>query len=403
MPGKHRAMEFARPTRLPSLARRPLAGLLLALVAGCSGAADVTPAVDDRPASEVASDPDVHLADDVPALARDAGATPDRGSADATADLGGPTDRPAPTDDGLHPMDVPAPPMDVPAPPMDVPAPRMDATTSDGAVGPLGGAVSRLRFGVFGDVRPPSENQTTLYPTAIVTAVMDGIASAGAQFAVANGDYMFASTNAAASAQVSLLLGAESRFPGHVFHSMGNHECNGASASNCPAGTETQQIQVYRSRLAPAYGTPYFDWVVRTDLGDAHFIAAAPNAWSPAQQAWFTAALAQPARYTVVIAHEPPGRREAPGSVAIEDAIRARPGGVTLRLYGHTHEYRHQSANAVIVGNAGAPLASATGTYGFVVVEQRADGDLVVTAYNIGRPAMVADSFVLTPAGSLTR
>lgn len=278
----------------------------------------------------------------------------------------------------------------------------MDATAA-GPVGPEGGAVARMSFGVFGDVRPPSPNNTAMYPASIVAAVFDGISSTGAQFAVASGDYMFATNATNAGAQVGMLLAAEARFGGHVFHALGNHECTGASASNCPLGNETALIQVYRARLAPAYAAPYFDWIVRTDLGDAHFIATAPNAWSPAQQAWLDRALAISARYTIVIAHEPPGNRQAPGSVAIESAVRARPTGVTLRLYGHTHEYRHVSANAIIAGNAGAPLASASGEYGFVVVEQRADANLVVTAYTIGHPAMVADSFVLTPGGALTR
>jgi hypothetical protein len=303
-------------------------------------------------------------------------------------------------DAGSPGVDVP-PAMDVLRPPTDVPTP-MDLPVHAGLVGPTGGTVSRMRFGVFGDVRPPSENNTAMYPTAIVTAVMDGIAGAGAQFAVANGDYMFANTASAVGAQVGLLLSAEDHFGGHIFHSLGNHECNGASASNCPLGNETPNMQAFRARLAPAYPTVYFDWTVRTDLGDAHFIAAAPNAWDGAQQAWLDRALAQPARYTIVIAHEPAGRRDAPGSVLIESAIRARAGGVTLRLYGHTHEYQHQSANAIIVGNAGAPLASATGHYGFVVVDQRADGNLVVTAYEIGRPPMVVDTFAVTPAGTLT-
>jgi hypothetical protein len=282
-----------------------------------------------------------------------------------------------------------------------VPPARMDAP--GGAIGPTGGSVARMRFGVFGDVRPPSANDTAHYPAAIVAAVMDGIAASGAQFAVANGDYMFALNAEASAAQVGMLLAAESRFGGHVFHSLGNHECTGASASNCPLGNETAQMRAFRANLAPSYPAPYFDWVVTTALGDAHFIATAPNAWSPTQQAWLDRALARPARYTIVIAHEPPGNREAPGSVAIESAVAARPGGVTLRLYGHTHEYRHLAGNAIIAGNAGAPLASASGEYGFVVVDQRADGDLVVTAYTIGHPPMVADSFVLTPGGALTR
>jgi hypothetical protein len=99
-----------------------------------------------------------------------------------------------------------------------------------------------------------------------------------------------------------------------------------------------------------------------------------------------------------VLAHEPPGR-DAPGTAAIESAICARVGGVTLRLYGHTHEYQHNETNAIIAGNAGAPLSFGA-VYGFVVVEQRADGNVIVTAYELGRPSTIVDSFVLTPAGA---
>ena len=55
-------------------------------------------------------------------------------------------------------------------------------------------------------------------------------------------------------------------------------------------------------------------------------------------------------------AHVPPTAPDlAPGTTPIENALRAHP--VTLRLYGHSHEYRHFTANAIITGNAGAPLS----------------------------------------------
>jgi hypothetical protein len=162
-------------------------------------------------------------------------------------------------------------------------------------------------------------------------------------------------------------------------------------------------VRRYHDRLARAYPSPWYDFVVATGLGDAHFVVTAPNAWGPSQAAWLPAALAQEARYTIVVAHEPPGPREAPGSAAIESAIAARPGGVTLRLYGHSHLYEHPHPNAIITGNAGAPLSSFAGCYGFAGIAQRDDGNLVVTAYDVGRPPMVVDSFVLTPGGTLTR
>jgi hypothetical protein len=271
------------------------------------------------------------------------------------------------------------------------------------AVGPAGGTVERFRFAVFGDVRPPTENDTGRYPSAIVGEVMAGIESVGAQFAIATGDYMFASNGDIAGRQADLLLAAERAFRGHVFHALGNHECTGATASNCPNAQETGNVRVFRDRLVPAQAGVYYDWVVHTSMGDAHFIATAPNAWSSSQDAWLTRVLAQPARYTFVIAHEPPTSDPGPGSAIIENALRTRAGGVTLRLYGHTHDYRRIATNAIISGNAGAPLSGSGGTYGFVVVEQRADGNVGVTAYDIGRPPMVAASFVLRPDGTSAR
>jgi len=276
-----------------------------------------------------------------------------------------------------------------------------DASTSDvpAMIGADGGTVSRLRFAVFGDARPPSPNDTANYPAAVVASVMSGIASLGPQFVVGTGDYMFADDDTAVSAQVGMLLAAEASVTVPFFHGLGNHECTGASASNCPNGDETPNMRAFRSMLAPGRAAPYYDFTVHTGLGDAHFVITAPNAWGPAEQQWLQQALGQPARYTIVAAHEPAGEREAPGSVPIEDAIAAR-GGVTLRLYGHTHEYRRLAPNAVINGNAGAPLSSRRGTYGFALVEQRDDGNLVVTAYDVGTPPMVHDSFVLAPDGT---
>jgi hypothetical protein len=271
----------------------------------------------------------------------------------------------------------------------------------DSAIGPMGGTVDRFRFGMFGDVRPPNQDQTAMYPTAVINSVLSGMQGLNVQFAVASGDYMFASTGTIASTQVQMLLDAERSLGVPIFHALGNHECTGATATNCPNGTETGNIQVFHSMLAPAYSGVYYDWYIHTSMGDAHFIATAPNAWNPTQQSWLTAALAQPAQYIFVIAHEPPSAPPGPGSVAIEDAIAASPQGVTLRLYGHTHSYRHLTNNSVISGNAGAPLAGTGGTYGFVTVEQQADGNVQVSAWDVGQPPTMSETFLLSPTGQL--
>jgi hypothetical protein len=298
--------------------------------------------------------------------------------------------------DGGVPTDVPVPP------PTD--AGSTDAG-STGPIGPTGGTVGRLHFTVFGDVRPPNPNQTSAYPTAIVQQVMQGMRAVGAQFAIASGDYMFADYASTVSAQIGLFRSAEAMYGGYVFHAMGNHECTGATASNCPRATETPNVLAYMSMLNAGRATPYYDWVIHTSMGAAHFIATAPNAWSTTQQTWLHAALAMPATYTFVIAHQPPSGTQGPGSSAIESAIAGRTGGVTLRLYGHTHEFRREGTNAVIDGNAGAPLAglsTADDYYGFGVIDQRADGNIVFTAYQVGSPPMVMMSFVVTPSGAST-
>ena len=69
--------------------------------------------------------------------------------------------------------------------------------------------------------------------------------------------------------------------------------------------------------------------------------------------------LDEPSRLAFVIAHETPTDR-GPGSLAIEEAVRLRPMPVTLRMFGHFHTYRHLEANAIVVGNAGAPLSTVT-------------------------------------------
>jgi hypothetical protein len=180
--------------------------------------------------------------------------------------------------------------------------------------------------------------------------------------------------------------------------------------SNCPLGNETANIIAFLTRLSPGYGHPYFDWMIHTRLGDAHFIAVAPNAWDDTQQAWFVDALAENATYTFVIVHEPPDAYQPPTSTdTIEQMIAARSRRVTLRLYGHTHEYHHLNSgayNAVVNGNAGAPLGGNDTSgqyYGFGVVQQRADGNIVFTAYQVGSPAMPLDSWVVTPEGLRTQ
>ncbi len=278
-----------------------------------------------------------------------------------------------------------------------------DAADASMPITGAGGTVDLLHFSVFGDVRPPQMDDTTAYPRAVFTSVIDGLASLSPQFGIATGDYMYASPTrpSVATEQIDMFLAAEQHYGGHVFHALGNHECSGGTLSNCMAGDETPNVTAFRTRLIGDQPALYYDWTVHTSLGDAHFIATAPNGWSSSQGAWLTRVLAQPAQYTFVIAHEPPTSPGIPpASDTIEQAVAARAGGVTLRFYGHTHTYRRLFPNGVITGNAGAPLDGSASAYGFVMVDQRADGNIVVTQYEIGRPPMAVASFVVHADGT---
>ena len=138
---------------------------------------------------------------------------------------------------------------------------------------------------------------------------------------------------------------------------------------------------------------------------DAHFISTAPNAWSTAQQTWLRTAPVWTATYaTFVLAHEPLTRRGHLQVLRRSIALWQRAsGGVTLRLYGHTHEYRHLTsygANVVVDGNAGAPLDGSGTYYGFAIVDQETDGSITFTAYQVGNPPTVVESWSVNANGT---
>src|SRR5450432_1489281 len=70
--------------------------------------------------------------------------------------------------------------------------PRADARPGSPDA-PLGSAGS-LRFAIVGDTRPANEDDTTNYPTAVITKIYEDLegASPRPDFAVSTGDYMFA-------------------------------------------------------------------------------------------------------------------------------------------------------------------------------------------------------------------
>jgi hypothetical protein len=272
------------------------------------------------------------------------------------------------------------------------------AASPGGGDGGVGGSL--LSFAVFGDCRPPLPEQTTGYPTMIVTGIFARADAEGAQLVVGTGDYMNAFTQTAVDAQVNLFLGARASFKGPVYLTMGNHECMTTTTGNCPNANETPNAQVYMSKLAPTGVTkPYFRIDLPTPLGSAKLVFIAANAWSTEQGDWLETQLADPTHYTFVIRHEASNDQSAPGVGPSDTLMMGAP--LTVGFFGHTHVYQRIDPSHVIAGNGGAPLDSGT-QYGFVLVKQRADGNLTLTAIDeaTGNPI---DGWAVKPDGTLTQ
>jgi len=255
--------------------------------------------------------------------------------------------------------------------------------------------VSRLYFAAVGDCRPPSVDQTSQYPTAIIQKIFSDMASLTVkpQFALATGDYMFASKNGSAGApQIQNFLTAASSFPGVLFPALGNHECTGYTDSNCGSGNTDGITHNYadfmNDMMAPLGQTkPYYRFDVDDTAGHwtAKFLVLAMNAWDSAQSSWLTTQLQQATDYTFIVRHEPESTASypatAPGVDASDAIIAQHP--YTLKIVGHTHEFHHASGSRqVIVGNGGAPLASSSQRYGYAIFQVLADGSVQVDDYD---------------------
>jgi hypothetical protein len=266
-----------------------------------------------------------------------------------------------------------------------------------GSGGTGGGGGALLKFAVFGDCRPPNNNGTNGYPSAVIARIF-GLAQAhGAQFVVGTGDYMFATTSTAVTAQVALFKKAKSSYTnGPVYLTMGNHECTGATASNCPNLNETPNVQAFMQLLESGSSKPYYRVDIDTPHGKAKLVFIAANAWNSAQQSWLTTQMADPTPYTFVMRHEPASSSGVPSGVPTSESIvMARP--FTLELLGHTHEYKHEDTRHVISGNAGAPLQSGAG-YGLLLVEQQTNGNITVSEIDEATGS-VDDVWTVSPSG----
>ncbi len=255
-----------------------------------------------------------------------------------------------------------------------------------GTVDGTGGKLSRLLFAVVGDTRPAVIDDTTGYPTAVIDQIYGDLEAFKPHppFAVSTGDYQFAkSSGSQAAPQIDLYMAARSHFSGAVFPAMGNHECTGATASNCGPGSQdgsTSNYQAFLSKMLGPVGQSSPFYSIEVDAADgswtSKFVFVAANAWSSAQASWLSNVLSQSTTYTFIVRHESKAANQAPGVDPSEQIMAQHP--YTLSIVGHTHTYERSGPREIIVGNGGAPLTGGK-NFGYAIVNQRAsDGAIVV-------------------------
>ena len=288
-------------------------------------------------------------------------------------------------------------------------------TSVSGSVTASGGSVSSLLFAITGDTRPANVDDTSSYPTTIIDTIFSDITARSPQpsFVVSTGDYQFSTAppksgqTSTSAPQIALYMSARAKFPGPWVPAMGNHECNGYTASNCGSGNSDGVTENYSNFLSTMLGPlsqtlPYY--VIKINATDgswtSKFVFIAANAWDSTQSSWLSSTLAETTTYTFVMRHEANEANTAPGTTPSEDIVTKYP--VTLEICGHTHTYSH-SGNRIVMGNGGAPITG-SGNYGYGIVAQRSDGAIVVDEFDYQSNA--ADSsfhFVVTPTGTQTQ
>jgi hypothetical protein len=254
-----------------------------------------------------------------------------------------------------------------------------------GSVGASGGSVSRLYFAVVGDTRPASEDDTGGYPTGVITQIYGAMAalSPSPTFAVATGDYQFAApTGTQGATQIDLYLSARAKYPGTLFPTMGNHECTGATASNCGQGHQdgmTNNYSAFLSKMLAPIGQTSPHYEIDVDASDGSWTAkllfVAANAWDQTQADWLDAAMGKTTTYTFLVRHESASASSAPGVGPAENIMAKHP--YTLSIVGHTHSYQQSGPREIIVGNGDAPLSGGA-DYGFAMLSQQPDGSIAV-------------------------
>ena len=283
---------------------------------------------------------------------------------------------------------------------------------SDGSGGTQGSGSgittsSDLVFAVVGDTRPSSIDDTTNYPTSIITKIFEDIqnASPKVQFAIGTGDYQYASTTGSEQApQIAKYMTARAGFSGPFYPAMGNHECTGFTDSNCGTGNTdgvTKNLTAFLSTmLGPISETkPYYvENVAASDSSwTAKLVFIACNAWDSTQASWLTQQLAVSTTYTFVVRHESAADMSGTKCSASQTTVSAHP--LTLLIVGHTHEYSHEASEKEIInGLGGAPLTSGT-NYGYTILTRNSDGTVTVTTYEY-QSGSVIDTFKIKADGT---
>jgi Calcineurin-like phosphoesterase len=274
-----------------------------------------------------------------------------------------------------------------------------------GSNGGSGTTSSDLVFAVVGDTRPSSVDDTTNYPTSIITKIFQDIAATSAQFVIGTGDYQYASTTGSEQApQIAKYMTARAGYSGPFYPAMGNHECTGYTDSECGSGNSdgvTKNFTAFQSAmLGPINQTnPYYvENVAATDGSwTAKFVFIACNYWSSTQASWLSTQLAVSTTYTFVIRHESVADMSTTGCSASQTTVNKYP--LTLLIVGHTHEYSHESSDKEIInGIGGAPLTSGT-NYGYTMITRNSDGTLTVTTYDYSSGSTI-DTFKIKADGT---
>jgi hypothetical protein len=270
------------------------------------------------------------------------------------------------------------------------PAPAYAQCTNTGPVGPHGGTVNLLKFGITGDTRPPNSGPLTAsntYPTMVMNTIVDQMAVHAVQFGLDLGDHMYSNSRTnlpLATQEMNLYLGSVGRLGKTWFMTQGNHECYGGG---CFAGSTNGDHVAFMTALAPISSTPYYTFDVTTSLGLATFVIIADESYDHTQATWLAQTLAtadSKAKYTIVVRHHPEGDTSVSTNAAEMQVVRQHK--FALFLTGHNHLYKHMTVDNgrdIILGTGGAPLIAGGSFHGYAIIEQQTTGHLAVTVYDI--------------------